>query len=122
MPLDQVETLGEQLSNTLDAQFKPLQISLKRPDDSLLSSYALIHDYAPYIALEIEPITSEPSLNYFHFYEQIKAPIERLQRTQDLAELCETAVAEVQQITGFDRVMVYRFHSDGSGSVIAESA
>lgn len=30
------------------------------------------------------------------------------------------AVEEVQKITGFDRVMVYRFEPDGAGSVIAE--
>ena len=37
---------------------------------------------------------------------------------QDLAELL---AGQVRDLTGFDRVMVYRFEPDGHGVVIAES-
>src|SRR5471032_970596 len=42
----------------------------------------------------------------------------RLSRTS--TGLCGIAVNDVRRITGFDRVMVYRFDSDGSGDVTAE--
>jgi chemotaxis family two-component system sensor kinase Cph1 len=34
--------------------------------------------------------------------------------------MCDLMAKEVRKITGFDRVMVYKFHPDGHGSVIAE--
>jgi len=34
---------------------------------------------------------------------------------------CEIAVAAVRRLTGFDRVMVYRFTPDWSGEVVAEA-
>jgi light-regulated signal transduction histidine kinase (bacteriophytochrome) len=39
--------------------------------------------------------------------------------TQD--ELCKIVVAHVRELTGYDRVMVYRFDRDGSGQIIAEN-
>ncbi|MEP0507758.1 MAG: histidine kinase dimerization/phosphoacceptor domain -containing protein, partial [Aurantimonas coralicida] len=43
-----------------------------------------------------------------------------LARTHDLLDLCEAAVQQFRAITGYDRVMIYRFHEDGAGSVVAE--
>ncbi|CAL9754178.1 unnamed protein product, partial [Musa acuminata subsp. burmannicoides] len=34
--------------------------------------------------------------------------------------LCNTVVEEVFELTGYDRVMVYRFHDDDHGEVLAE--
>jgi len=45
----------------------------------------------------------------------------RSQATTDVDELCQTVAEEVRHLTGFDRVMVYRFHKDWHGEVIAES-
>jgi light-regulated signal transduction histidine kinase (bacteriophytochrome) len=47
--------------------------------------------------------------------------IDRLRRQKSLDALLETAVQQVRAITGFDRVMAYRFRQDDSGDVVAES-
>jgi light-regulated signal transduction histidine kinase (bacteriophytochrome) len=47
--------------------------------------------------------------------------IDRLRRQKSLDGLLETAVQQVRAITGFDRVMAYRFREDDSGDVAAES-
>lgn len=46
--------------------------------------------------------------------------IAQLERATSVAALCDTAARLVRQMTGYDRVMVYRFHPDDSGEVIAE--
>jgi diguanylate cyclase (GGDEF)-like protein len=43
----------------------------------------------------------------------------RLSRSTD--GLCRIAVNDVRRITGYDRVMIYRFDADGDGDVIAEN-
>ncbi|MDQ2990458.1 MAG: GAF domain-containing protein, partial [Pseudomonadota bacterium] len=47
--------------------------------------------------------------------------LDRLKRQTSVAALLQMATDQVKEITGFDRVMGYRFCQDGSGDVIAES-
>ncbi|PKH20254.1 histidine kinase [Pseudomonas sp. 43NM1] len=47
--------------------------------------------------------------------------LQRLQRAKTLQALYETSVEEIQQITGYDRVLIYRFEEEGHGQVIAEA-
>ncbi|MBW4689019.1 MAG: GAF domain-containing protein [Komarekiella atlantica HA4396-MV6] len=45
----------------------------------------------------------------------------RIRRTLELEEIITVTTAEVRSLLGTDRVMIYKFHADGSGQVIAES-
>jgi light-regulated signal transduction histidine kinase (bacteriophytochrome) len=47
--------------------------------------------------------------------------IDRLKRQTSVDQLLEVAVQAVRSLTGFDRVMAYRFRHDDSGDVVAES-
>ncbi|UVW30208.1 ATP-binding protein [Massilia sp. H6] len=47
--------------------------------------------------------------------------IERLRRQKSIDALLTSAVQQVREFTGFDRVMAYRFRADDSGEVVAES-
>lgn len=46
---------------------------------------------------------------------------QRIRQTLDLEAILTTTVTEVQQFLHTDRVMIYRFDGDGSGTVIAEA-
>lgn len=47
--------------------------------------------------------------------------MDRLRRLASIDALLAAAVTEVRQLTGFDRVMAYRFRHDDSGDVVAET-
>jgi light-regulated signal transduction histidine kinase (bacteriophytochrome) len=47
--------------------------------------------------------------------------IKQIRRSLDLNEILTTTVNEVRKFLGTDRVKIYRFDTDGSGEVIAES-
>ena len=51
----------------------------------------------------------------------LRAGLARLQRSNSVSELCKIAVDAVRAITGFDRVLLYRFDDEGHGDVIEES-
>ena len=70
--------------------------------------------------LELEPRTDAPD-NSPAFFRRTRGAIRRLQAAATLEEACAAAASEVRQVTGFDRVMVYRFAADASGEVVAES-
>jgi light-regulated signal transduction histidine kinase (bacteriophytochrome)/CheY-like chemotaxis protein len=52
----------------------------------------------------------------------VRLMLGRVRKTRGISELAQEAARQVTILTGFDRVMVYRFHPDGSGEVIAEVA
>lgn len=45
----------------------------------------------------------------------------RIRRTLELEDIITTTTAQVRSLLGSDRVMIYKFHGDGSGQVVAES-
>ena len=47
--------------------------------------------------------------------------MDRLRRAQTIDELMSFAAVETRRLTGFDRVMGYRFRHDGSGDIVAEA-
>ena len=52
----------------------------------------------------------------------VRSMIARLDRTSEIGAFFNEGARQVRALTGFDRVMVYRFAADGSGEVIAEVA
>ncbi len=50
----------------------------------------------------------------------VRGALPRLQEALTEAEVCWIAAKEARHLTGFDRVMVYRFAPDWSGEVVAE--
>lgn len=50
----------------------------------------------------------------------VETALDRILASSSLRELCDQAVRIVQDLTGYDRVMLYRFDEDGHGQVYAE--
>jgi chemotaxis family two-component system sensor kinase Cph1 len=69
---------------------------------------------------ESKPSIVPPTTHYANFVQQ---SIQQLQRSaaSSLEQLLQVATDAIRSLTGFDRVMAYRFLPDGSGSVSAES-
>ncbi|BAU62866.1 Multi-sensor Signal Transduction Histidine Kinase [Stanieria sp. NIES-3757] len=73
------------------------------------------------IILELEPTDSTTELDFFSFHNLIKKPLDKIQNASNLTTLSQIIVQEIKRITGFDRVMIYRFNSEDAGKVIAEA-
>ena len=62
-----------------------------------------------------------PSSEVALFAVKAHGSIDRLRRQKTIDGLLASAVQQVREFTGFDRVMAYRFRADDSGDVVAES-
>ncbi|MEL6938227.1 MAG: ATP-binding protein, partial [Cyanobacteria bacterium J06598_1] len=115
-------TARQSLQQCIAGEFEavnPLKFSLDIAGEP--QSFAgVVHQSEDWIVLELEPSQDSGAVNFFDFYGLVKQPVSRIQQTQTLQELCQVAVEEFKQVTGFDRVMVYQFSEDGSGTVFAE--
>jgi len=79
----------------------------------------IVHRYEGTVILELEPNPGPPKP--MPLYHPFRQALMRMQRVSTLAELADVVVQQMQQVTGFERVMFYRFHEDGHGSVDAEA-
>ena len=55
------------------------------------------------------------------YYALVKKTVARLQTADSLQQFCDAVADQIRELTGLDRVMVYKFHADGHGEVFAES-
>lgn len=90
-----------------------------RIDDSSRRFDLAVHTLAGLVVIECEPSAVDSSVNASAL---VRGMINRVQGMRDPRALSCVAARELRALTGFDRVMVYRFAPDDSGEVIAESA
>jgi len=119
------DELIESIRGCLDYSFEhinPLNLSIASAEGLVCPFNGIVHR-APSgeIVLELEPVKVESKSDFFQFYRHIKVTLAKMQTTQNLAALCDLVVQEMRELTGFDRVMIYRFNEGGDGTVIAES-
>jgi len=79
----------------------------------------IVHHHDGAAILELEPNPETPEERSIHH--PFRAALLRVQRASTLSELAAVITQEMRATTGFERVMFYRFHQDGSGSVDAEA-
>ncbi|MBC7719751.1 MAG: GAF domain-containing protein, partial [Chitinophagaceae bacterium] len=79
-----------------------------------------VHTMGGVMVLEFE-VTLRATQPQADFFSLVRASVGRLQTTVGLRPFCQQLALEVRNITGLDRVMVYRFHADYHGEVFAES-
>lgn len=80
------------------------------------------HRHSGCLILELEPGRQDPLHDNVQFFHQkIRNAVQALQATGSLQQMCDAAVQQVRAITGFDRVMLYRFTEEWHGMVIAEA-
>ncbi len=110
------------LKKHLTADFEevnPLNISINSLGKTLILD-GIIHRFKEVLVLELEPRLFKHEVEFFSFYHLVKSPTNKMQNASSLRDLSEIVVKEIRRITGFDRVMLYQFNSEGAGAVIAE--
>ena len=83
-----------------------------------------LHDVAIHISGErfvLEFERSDEGGANDHEVSLVRPLVDRVNQTSTTTAMCDMAARQVRALTGYDRVMVYRFGTDGSGEVIAES-
>ncbi|PHT82162.1 Phytochrome B [Capsicum annuum] len=116
----------------LEGAFGAREITLLNPiwvqsKNSGKSFYAILHRIDVGIVIDLEPArTEDPALSIAGAVQSQKLAVRAISQLQslpggDIELLCDTVVKSVRELTGYDRVMVYKFHEDEHGEVVAES-
>uniref|UniRef100_A0A7N2N9K9 Phytochrome n=1 Tax=Quercus lobata TaxID=97700 RepID=A0A7N2N9K9_QUELO len=89
--------------------------------------YAILHRIDVGIVIDLELArTEDPALLIAGAVQPQKLAARAISSLQslpggDIKLLCDTVVERVRELTGYDRAMVYKFHEDEHGEVVAES-
>ncbi|MBW4554587.1 MAG: GAF domain-containing protein [Trichormus sp. ATA11-4-KO1] len=116
---DQINLLKNSLTQDDLPIINPIDFNINTGEQSL-DFDGILHRSHEILILELEPRLLEKSNVFFKFYHLVKQAMSKLQMASTLTELSQILVKEVKKLTGFDRVMLYRFDENWSGSVIAE--
>ncbi|WP_236783606.1 HWE histidine kinase domain-containing protein [Azospirillum humicireducens] len=132
--VEAADLLGTPLSRAIDAdalhtirgrlQVAHINGSVERAFSVQLSETAPVCDVAVHLSGSTIVIEAEPSegAGPQDSGSLLRSMIGRVQNTRGFDAFCRESARQMRALTGFDRVMVYRFDADGAGEVIAESA
>jgi len=101
------EVLSEPLRAQLDLATGPTEVDV------------VLHRSGARLVVEVEPVGSSTGMSAVS-YRSARAAVSRLSETTTMDDLCRQLAFEIRQLTGFDRVMVYRFDAQWNGEVVAE--
>jgi light-regulated signal transduction histidine kinase (bacteriophytochrome) len=116
----QVNVIKESINYQTLGSVNPLNITIHTDWKTLYFDGIIHHSHPDCLILELEPALSPKTVGFLSFYKLVEAAASNIQNSQNFQELCEFVVKEVRNITGFDRVMLYRFDPSGHGTVLAE--
>ena len=123
------EWIGQPLANMIgELAGKAQQLALATPRGAFIGSIeragqswldVTAHIANDQLIIEIEPRAerSRPSTESLAALERAASSFEQ---SATLKELCEVAAVEFRKLTGYDRVMIYRFLDNAAGEVLAE--
>jgi two-component system, chemotaxis family, sensor kinase Cph1 len=112
------ESIQVQLSS--DKEKTPFrQTFLLKKDNGTSDRWmGFVHYQDKKIILELEKHSEQ---NFEELFHATEASMAEIQSALSLQSLCESATREIQRLTGYDRVMLYKFDPVWNGEVIAES-
>ncbi|WP_243370146.1 ATP-binding protein [Microvirga solisilvae] len=73
-----------------------------------------------HVVLELEMVPEDTISSIDALYPTLRRFVEELHGASTVDRLCQLAAADIRRMTGFDRVLIYRFDEQWNGTVIAE--
>lgn len=99
----------------------PTKVWVRRIGDDYGVFDAIFHRSGDgFVVLELEPSLLQDNIPFLGFYHLTRGSINQLEVGASLTQFFQIIVQEVRKVTGFDRVMLYRFDRDNHGEVMAE--
>jgi light-regulated signal transduction histidine kinase (bacteriophytochrome) len=102
-------------------QNNPLELVIEVAGESRAFDAILHREPGGVLLVELEIAYGQRPFSFPNTYQAVRGAVEELNRAATLTELYAIAARAVRDLTGFDRVMVYRYDEEYNGEVVAES-
>ncbi|MCV7303373.1 SpoIIE family protein phosphatase [Mycobacterium barrassiae] len=102
-------------------QRNPLECVIDVAGESRAFDVILHREPGGVLLVEVEIAYGERPFSFPNTYLAVRSSIDELNHATTLTELYDATARAVRQLTGFDRVMVYRYDEQYNGEVVAEA-
>ncbi len=98
-----------------------LSFNVKNSEEQVL---CLVHTVEEGCIIEasLKSFYPQQGRTFIHIYQRVKQVMQYINKCETLKDVCVIAVQELKKVTGFDKVMIYRFDEEWNGTVLAEEA
>ncbi|MEB4209849.1 SpoIIE family protein phosphatase [Mycobacterium sp. 94-17] len=113
----------EQVAATFGSlrQNNPVEVTIDVAGEARAFDAILHREPGGVLLVELEIAYGDRPFSFPNTYQAVRGAVEELNRASTLTDLYATAARAVRDLTGFDRVMVYRYDDEYNGEVVAES-
>jgi light-regulated signal transduction histidine kinase (bacteriophytochrome) len=120
---DDVAARVEQAASVLGDlhQRNPLECTIDVAGEPRAFDAILHRDPSGVLLVEVEIAYGPRPFSFPNTYQAVRGSVDELNRAATLADLYDATARAVRDLTGFDRVMVYRYDEDYNGEVVAEA-
>jgi two-component system, chemotaxis family, sensor kinase Cph1 len=102
-------------------QVNPLECVIDVAGEPRVFDAILRRESGGVLLVEVEIAYGARPFSFPNTYQAVRGSVEELNRAATLTELYDATARAVRELTGFDRVMVYRYDEQYNGEVVAES-
>ncbi|ESQ79529.1 ATP-binding protein [Asticcacaulis sp. YBE204] len=111
---------AEQIHHIIvERSLMPIQSTIIRIDDLWFDAVA--HRAGDNVILELEIVDDKKAIVRDFFYDELRDFAVGLRNAATLPELFDFVTGKIRDLTGFDRVKLYRFDENWNGEVVGES-
>jgi light-regulated signal transduction histidine kinase (bacteriophytochrome) len=110
----EVASLRQRLQGDLEGKI-PVTLTLAGK-----SRLALVQKQGAYFLAEVEKEEYAAADSFVEVYQELKFAISTIESADGTEEACSVAAREIRRLSGFDKVMIYRFDKEWNGEVLAE--
>ena len=83
--------------------------------------HASLHRYDGVLIVELEPVDDASTTAFAQHHRRLQTALAAMRAAPDLAALYPLIARTIADLSGFERVMVYRFDADWHGAVVGEA-
>ncbi len=114
------ELLARDLKPTMPDILRPWFLNVQHPGGTAIKLECYPHSHDRNLILEFVELHAEPAIVWEEDLVRQRIMSELI-RPDTLTDLAQVGAQIIREVTGFDRVMIYRFAEDKHGEVIAEN-
>jgi two-component system, chemotaxis family, sensor kinase Cph1 len=104
---------------TVERSLQPIRSTVVKIDEVLFDAVA--HKVEDCIVVELEVVDDKKALVRDFYYDELREFAVGLRNTQKLEDLYDFVTSSIRDLTGFDRVKLYKFDENWNGEVVGES-
>jgi two-component system, chemotaxis family, sensor kinase Cph1 len=121
IPEDNIAGLMQKLVSPFFSELLPFNLNLKSKD-GYINTTAIVQVQEKHFVLEfIDIFNARQNSSFIEVYQELKLIMAEMKPAESYEALCYITARRLKELSGFDKVMVYKFDKNWNGTVVAEA-